>query len=150
MRSATMGRLEEASIVVMTAAVSDYRVKQVAEQKLKRDGARVLELEPTEDILREVVARKPKQTLVIGFAAETENVLANGRAKLERKGVDAIVINDVSSSELGFDSERNAGTFLTHDRAVEIPAMNKTGMAGRILDEVVKLRASLPSAVRGA
>jgi phosphopantothenoylcysteine decarboxylase/phosphopantothenate--cysteine ligase len=150
MRFATMGRLEEASIVVMTAAVSDYRVKQVAEQKLKRDGARVLELEPTEDILREVVTRKPKQTLVIGFAAETENVLANGRAKLERKGVDAIVINDVSSSELGFDSERNAGTFLTRDGAVEIPEMSKAEMAGRILDQAVKLRASLPSAVRGA
>jgi phosphopantothenoylcysteine decarboxylase/phosphopantothenate--cysteine ligase len=150
MRSATMSHLDEATTVVMAAAVSDYRVKQVADQKLKRDGTRVLELEPTEDILREIVARKPKQTLVIGFAAETENVLANGRAKLERKGVDAIVINDVSSSELGFDSERNAGTFLTRDGAVEIPEMSKAEMAGRILDQVVKLRASLPSVVRGA
>jgi phosphopantothenoylcysteine decarboxylase/phosphopantothenate--cysteine ligase len=150
MRSATMGHLEEASIVVMAAAVSDYRMKQVADQKLKRDGTRVLELEPTEDILREVVTRKPKQTLVIGFAAETEDVLANGRAKLERKGVDAIVINDVSSSKLGFDSERNAGTFLTRDGAVEIPEMSKAEMAGRILDQAVTLRASLPSAVRGA
>jgi phosphopantothenoylcysteine decarboxylase/phosphopantothenate--cysteine ligase len=140
MRSAVMEHLGEASVVVMAAAVSDYRVKQVASQKLKRDGARVLELEPTEDILREVVARRQAGTLVIGFAAETENVVANGRAKLERKGVDAVLVNDVSSDALGFDSEKNAGTLLTHDDALEIPAMSKLEMAGRILDEVRRLR----------
>ncbi len=88
-----------------------------------------MELEPTEDILSEVVTQRGGGTLVIGFAAETEDILANGRAKLERKGVDAVVANDVSSSELGFDSERNAGIFLTRDGAVEIPAMSKAAMA---------------------
>ena len=141
MRSAVMERLEEASVVVMAAAVSDYRVRQVGEQKIRRDGPRVLELEPTEDILREIVARRRTGTLVIGFAAETEDVLANGRAKLERKGVDAVVVNDVSSAALGFDSERNAGSFITAQEEIEFAAMSKAEMAERILDQVVGLRA---------
>ena len=136
MRLAVMARLTAASVVVMAAAVSDYRVREVAEQKMKREGLRTLELEATEDILAEVVARRRKGTLVVGFAAETENVLENGRAKLERKGVDALVVNDVSTAGLGFDSERNAGCFLTRSGAVEFPAMSKVEMAGRILDEV--------------
>lgn len=140
MRTAVLKRLSEATVVVMAAAVSDYTVKTVATQKLKRDGARVLELEPTEDILSEVVTQRGAGTLVIGFAAETEDILANGRAKLERKGVDAVVVNDVSSSELGFDSEKNAGIFLKRNGAVEIPAMSKSAMAERILDEVGRLR----------
>jgi phosphopantothenoylcysteine decarboxylase/phosphopantothenate--cysteine ligase len=150
MRLAVMDRLPEATIVVMTAAVSDYRVVRVAAQKVKRDGARTLELEPTEDILAEVVARrKAGTTLVIGFAAETENVLANGRGKLERKGVDAVVVNDVSGCETGFDSDRNAGVFVTRDGLVEIPAMTKSGMAERILDEVVGLRAKTTADLHG-
>lgn len=140
MREAVMSRLGEATVVVMAAAVSDYRVKHVAEQKLKRTGERVLELEPTEDILAEVAKKRRAGTLLIGFAAETENVPANGRAKLERKGVDAVVVNDVSSSEIGFDSERNAGSFLTHDGSVEFAVMSKREMAGRILDEVRRMR----------
>lgn len=141
MRRAVMERLDEASVVVMAAAVSDYRVREVAEQKLRREGSRVLELEPTEDILREIVARRRAGTLVIGFAAETEDVLVNGRTKLERKGVDAVVVNDVSANGLGFDSEWNAGSFLSTGGEVEFPAMSKVAMAGRILDEVVGLRA---------
>lgn len=139
MRRAVMEHLPEATVVVMAAAVSDYRVKDPAAQKIKRAGERVLELEATEDILAEVAASRRPGTLVVGFAAETENVLANARAKLERKGVDAMVANDVSSTETGFDSERNAGSFLTRDDAVELPAMSKTEMAGRILDEVHRM-----------
>jgi phosphopantothenoylcysteine decarboxylase/phosphopantothenate--cysteine ligase len=150
MRTAVLKRLSKATIVVMAAAVSDYTMKEVAAQKLKRDGARILELEPTKDILSEVVTQRGDRTLVIGFAAETEDILANGRAKLERKGVDAVVINDVSSSELGFDSTRNAGIFLKRDGAVEIPAMSKTEMAERILDEVRLLRQGLPAHSYGA
>lgn len=144
MRAAVLGRLNEATLVVMAAAVSDYTVKEVATQKLKRDGARTLELEPTSDILREAAAQRGPVTLVVGFAAETQDVLANGRAKLERKGVDAIVVNDVSSHQLGFDSEQNAGTFLTQSGAVIIPAMSKSAMAELILDEVKDLRAATP------
>ncbi|WP_158912268.1 bifunctional phosphopantothenoylcysteine decarboxylase/phosphopantothenate--cysteine ligase CoaBC [Granulicella sp. L56] len=143
MQAAALQRLNEATIVVMAAAVSDYTVKN-ATQKLKRDGARTLELEPTADILREISTRRNPGTLVIGFAAETEDILANGRAKLERKGVDAIVVNDVSSPHLGFDSKNNAGTILTKDHEVAIPPTTKAAMAERILDEIKRLR-TLPT-----
>jgi phosphopantothenoylcysteine decarboxylase/phosphopantothenate--cysteine ligase len=142
MRCAVMKRLREATIVVMAAAVSDYRVRSVAAQKIKREAARavILELEATEDILREVVARRVVGTVVVGFAAETEDALANGRAKLAGKGVDAVVVNDVSVEGIGFDAEQNAGSFLTRGGAVELPVMSKAMMADRILDEVAKLR----------
>jgi phosphopantothenoylcysteine decarboxylase/phosphopantothenate--cysteine ligase len=142
MRSAVMKRLREATIVVMAAAVSDYRVRSVAAQKIKREAARavILELEATEDILREVVAQRVVGTIVVGFAAETEDALANGRAKLAGKGVDAVVVNDVSVEGVGFDAEQNAGSFLTRGGAVEFPVMSKAAMADRILDEVAKLR----------
>jgi phosphopantothenoylcysteine decarboxylase/phosphopantothenate--cysteine ligase len=142
MRSAVMKRLREATIVVMAAAVSDYRVRSVAAQKIKREAARavILELEATEDILREVVAQRVVGTIVVGFAAETEDALANGRAKLAGKGVDAVVVNDVSVEGVGFDAEQNAGSFLTRGGAVELPLMSKVKMADRILDEVAKLR----------
>ena len=144
MRDAVLARLPEATIVVMAAAVSDYTI-QASPQKLKREGPRTLMLEPTADILREVVARKRPGTLVIGFAAETENALANGRAKLQRKGADAVVVNDVSAAGLGFDSESNSGHFLTPDTSVEIPATSKKSMAEKILNEVSHLRAGAPS-----
>jgi phosphopantothenoylcysteine decarboxylase/phosphopantothenate--cysteine ligase len=142
MRTAVMERLREATIVVMAAAVSDYRVGSVAAQKMKRESARavLLELEPTEDILREVVAQRVVGTIVVGFAAETEDALANGRAKLTGKGVDAVFVNDVSMEGIGFDAEQNAGSFLTRGGAVELPVMSKAMMADRILDEVAKLR----------
>jgi phosphopantothenoylcysteine decarboxylase / phosphopantothenate---cysteine ligase len=142
MRVAMMQRLREATIVVMAAAVSDFRVRSVAAQKMKRDAARavLLELEATEDILCEVVAKRIAGTIVIGFAAETESAVANGRLKLERKGVDAVVVNDVSVEGIGFDSEQNAGSFLTRDGTVELPVMSKAMMANRILDEAGRLR----------
>ncbi|MGD0445011.1 MAG: bifunctional phosphopantothenoylcysteine decarboxylase/phosphopantothenate--cysteine ligase CoaBC [Edaphobacter sp.] len=142
MSRAVMQRLREATIVVMAAAVSDYRVRSVAAQKIKRESARavLLELEATEDILREVVTQRVVGTIVVGFAAETQDALANGRAKLVSKGVDAVVVNDVSVDGIGFDAEQNAGSFLTRSGAVELPQMSKTAMADRILDEVGKLR----------
>jgi phosphopantothenoylcysteine decarboxylase / phosphopantothenate---cysteine ligase len=142
MRTAVMQRLREATVVVMTAAVSDFRVRSVAAQKIKREAARavLLELEATEDILREVVKQRVVGTIVIGFAAETEDALANGRLKLARKGADAVVVNDVSADGIGFDSGENAGIFLTKSGTVELPRMSKAAMAHRILDEVGKLR----------
>ena len=142
MRAAMMQRLREATVVVMAAAVSDFRVRSVAAQKIKREAARpvLLELEATDDILQEVVERRVVGTVVVGFAAETEDAVANGRLKLERKGVDAVVVNDVSIEGIGFDAEENAGSFLTASGAVELPVMSKARMADRILDEVAKLR----------
>jgi phosphopantothenoylcysteine decarboxylase/phosphopantothenate--cysteine ligase len=111
-----------------------------AEQKLKRSGPLTLELQPTEDILAEVVRRRRDGMLVIGFAAETENAVAHARDKLLRKGADAIVLNDVSREGIGFDSDRNAVTFLTQQTAIELPEMSKREVADRILEEVIGLR----------
>ena len=140
MRLAVLSRLDETTIVIKAAAVADYRPKVLAEQKMKRTGPITLEFEPTQDILREVVLAKRPGTLVIGFAAETENLLEHGRGKLLRKGADAIVLNDVSRPGLGFDSDHNAATFLTPKTAIELPEMTKRDLASRILDEVMALR----------
>jgi len=145
MSDAVLARLPEATTVIMAAAISDYRLAEVPGHKLKREGPLTLSLIPTPDIISEVVTRRTPGTLVIGFAAETENLLPNARAKLLRKGIDAIVANDVSSPALGFDSENNAGTFITHNTTTEIPATTKQTMAHRILDQLRPLRARLPS-----
>jgi phosphopantothenoylcysteine decarboxylase/phosphopantothenate--cysteine ligase len=140
MRRAVLSHLDQSTIVIKAAAVADYRPRVLAEQKMKRTGPITLEFEPTQDILREVVASKRPGTLVIGFAAETENLIEHGRDKLLRKGADAIVLNDVSKPGLGFDSERNAATFLTTRTSIELPEMTKHQLASRILDEVMALR----------
>jgi phosphopantothenoylcysteine decarboxylase/phosphopantothenate--cysteine ligase len=140
MRAAVLSRLDEATIVIKAAAVADYRPVIQAEQKLKRTGPLILEFEPTEDILAEVVQRRHDGMLIIGFAAETENAIVHGRDKLLRKGADAIVLNDVSREGVGFDSDRNAATFLTRQTAIDLPEMSKRELADRILEEVITLR----------
>jgi phosphopantothenoylcysteine decarboxylase/phosphopantothenate--cysteine ligase len=140
MREAVLARMSEATLIVKAAAVADYKPVNVAGQKLKRTGPLTLELAPTEDILAEVVRRRRPGQLIVGFAAETENRMENGRAKLLRKGADAIVVNDVSGDGTGFDVDLNAATFLTLSTAIELPAMAKRRLADRILDEILTLR----------
>jgi phosphopantothenoylcysteine decarboxylase / phosphopantothenate---cysteine ligase len=147
MLDAVLRLLPQATIVIMTAAVSDYRARSVLEQKIKRKGALALELEPTADILKEISLRKKRQ-LVIGFAAETENVLENARQKLAAKNLDGIVVNDVSREGVGFDSERNQVTIITHDEVVEVPETTKWEVAQRVLDQVVRIRDRRKSAVQ--
>ncbi len=139
MREAVLKLLPDSTIVIKTAAVSDYRPRSAAAQKIKRSGAMNLELEPTSDILAEVSKRKQSQ-IVIGFAAETENALENARKKLSSKSLDAIVVNDVSREGIGFDSDRNAVTIITHDEVIEVPETTKWEVAQRVLDQVVKIR----------
>lgn len=140
MRQAVLSRLDQTTIVIKAAAVADYRPRVQADQKLRRSGPLTLELEPTEDILAEVVAERRPGMLIVGFAAETHDALAHGRDKLLRKGVDAIVLNDVSREGVGFDADRNAVTFLTRERAMELPEMRKRELADHILDEILTLR----------
>jgi phosphopantothenoylcysteine decarboxylase/phosphopantothenate--cysteine ligase len=147
MRDAVLNLLPQATIVIKTAAVSDYRAKSISGQKIKRKGPMALELEPTADILKEISVRKQSQ-LIVGFAAETENVLENARQKLAAKHLDAIVVNDVSREGIGFDSDRNAVTILTHDDIVEVPETTKWEVAQRVLDQVVHLRQRRKSPVK--
>jgi phosphopantothenoylcysteine decarboxylase / phosphopantothenate---cysteine ligase len=144
MRKAVLGRMSEATMVIKAAAVADYRPVNVSEQKLKRTGPMTLELAPTEDILSEVTKQRRPGQLIVGFAAETENMTENGRAKLLRKGADAIVVNDVSGEGVGIDADRNAATFLTASTSIEMPEMTKRRLADRILDEILALRRPRP------
>jgi phosphopantothenoylcysteine decarboxylase/phosphopantothenate--cysteine ligase len=139
MRNAVLKLLPQATIVIKTAAVSDYRPKVAAGQKIKRKGPMTLELEATPDILKELSLNKGAQ-IVVGFAAETENVLENARQKLVSKNLDAIAVNDVSREGVGFDSDRNAVTIITRDEVVEIPETTKWEVAQRVLDQIVRLR----------
>jgi len=148
MHAAVLAHLPQATMVIKAAAVSDFRPAAIAARKLKRNGPLTLTLEPTEDIAQSVAAHRNPGTLLIVFAAETaidtQELIRNAREKLERKGADAIVANDVSQPGLGFDSERNAATFITATGEVAFPAQSKSGLAHRILDEVTKIRAAAP------
>ncbi len=140
MARAVLENLPNASIVIKAAAVSDFRPRSISPQKLRRCGPLTVELEPTEDITQAVVQRRRPGTLVIAFAAETENLEANARAKLLLKGVDAIVANDVSGPETGFETAENAGLFLTAGETVPLSRMPKASMADCILDEACRMR----------
>jgi phosphopantothenoylcysteine decarboxylase/phosphopantothenate--cysteine ligase len=144
MRSAVLERMAEATLIVKAAAVADYRPVAVSAQKLKRSGPLTLELAPTEDILAEVVRRRRPGQIIVGFAAETENRMENGRAKLLSKGADAIVVNEVTGNGVGIEADTNAATFLTPDTAIEMPEMPKRQLADRILDEILGLRRPRP------
>jgi phosphopantothenoylcysteine decarboxylase / phosphopantothenate---cysteine ligase len=146
MHDAVMSRCGEATVVIKAAAVADYRPKRVAEQKMKRHAEFALELVPTADIAAELSDRKEGQ-LVIGFAAETENVLENARQKLLAKGLDAIVANDVSQPGVGFDSDRNAVTIITPTDVTDVSAATKWDVAQKILDTVRKIREQRPAKV---
>jgi phosphopantothenoylcysteine decarboxylase/phosphopantothenate--cysteine ligase len=140
MRRELLARKEQATIVIKAAAVADFTIKTPAEQKLKRKGAMTLELEPTDDILAEMGRSRKDSQLLVGFAAETENILENARKKLKEKNCDVIVVNDVSHPGIGFDSERNAVTIVTQDGVEEVPEMSKWEVAHRVLDAVTKIR----------
>jgi len=145
MHAAVMQELPTATIFIGAAAVADYRPAQSAPQKIKKTGTEhTLKLERTQDILADVAALNRDDLLVIGFAAETENVLANAREKLARKNLDAIVANDVTREGVGFDSITNEVTVISRDgkAPIHVPLMPKTNVANIILDEVVRLRAA--------
>jgi phosphopantothenoylcysteine decarboxylase/phosphopantothenate--cysteine ligase len=143
MSLAVLQEIPCASIFIAAAAVADYRPAKRADQKLKKtQSSMTITLEPTPDILSEVVCNRQDGTLVIGFAAETENVLGNARQKLQTKKLDAIVANDVTRGDSGFDSVSNAITIIKRnsDQPLELPLMAKTDAAHHILDEIVSLR----------
>lgn len=143
MRAAVLDRAAAADIVIMAAAVADYRPAAAQENKMKRgdSGNRVtLELEPTPDILAEL-GREPGRRILIGFAAETDRIAENARAKLARKGADMIVANDVTQVGAGFDTDTNIVTLYLRDgREIALPQMSKFDVANRVLDRALELR----------
>ncbi len=139
MLEAVLRLLPQASVVIKAAAVADYTIGNPPDEKIKRTGRMTLELDPTTDILTEIARRKTSQ-IVIGFAAETQNIIENARKKLVAKSLDAIVVNDVSREGIGFDSERNAVTILTPSESISVPETTKWDVAQSVLDQAVRLR----------
>ena len=143
MEQAVARESQNASVFIGAAAIADYRPAQRAAQKIKKtQESLTLTLERTPDVLANVAALRKNGMLVVGFAAETENVVANAREKLRSKNLDAIVANDVTRGDSGFDSPTNAVTIITagNREPVELPALSKSDAANRILDVILSLR----------
>lgn len=143
MQATVMDRREQTDVLIMAAAVADYRPAQRAAQKIKKQGAAlVLELEPTQDILAAVGAARDDghPGLVVGFAAETENLMQNAADKLVRKKLDLIVANDVSASDSGFEVDTNRVTLLYPDgRQEPLPLLDKFEVAEQLVQRVAQL-----------
>jgi phosphopantothenoylcysteine decarboxylase/phosphopantothenate--cysteine ligase len=145
MREAVLQHLPPATVVIKAAAVADYRAKQAAAAKIKGKRDLTLELTPNPDILAEVAARRTG-AFVVGFAAETHDVAAHARAKLEGKGIDLLVANDVSQRGIGFDAEENEVLLLDRWGGTRaLPRMPKAEVADAILSHIVALRAGAPA-----
>jgi len=139
MESALLERAKDADVIVMAAAVADFRPKASSAKKLSRsEGLPEILLEPTPDILAELGRRRREGQVLVGFAAETHDVAARAGAKLRAKGVDLIVANDVSAPGAGFDHDTNAVTILLDDgSSSEVPLASKGEVAHAVLDTVV-------------
>jgi phosphopantothenoylcysteine decarboxylase / phosphopantothenate---cysteine ligase len=140
MLDAVLDVAADADVVVMAAAVSDFRPSERSTSKLRRDeGVPTLLLEPTDDVLAAVIAKRPVGQVVVGFAAETSDVLARGRAKLVAKGCDLLVVNDVSQPGAGFDHETNEVVILSDDGTeVLVGLTSKREVATVLLDSVCR------------
>ncbi|HEY4709254.1 MAG TPA: bifunctional phosphopantothenoylcysteine decarboxylase/phosphopantothenate--cysteine ligase CoaBC [Candidatus Acidoferrales bacterium] len=145
LRTVVRERASDADIVIMAAAVADYRLAATQSQKIKRgDAGLTLELEPTPDILAELgrePVREGRRRVLVGFAAETENLAENARGKLARKRADMIVANDVTQEGAGFDADTNIVTIFQRDGGeLPLPKLTKLEVANRILDQALKLQ----------
>ncbi len=142
MFDAVMRELPDVTVFVGAAAVADYAPAEAAEAKIKKEGldTMTLELKKTPDILSEVSKRRKDGQIVVGFAAETNDVVTYARIKMGKKNLDMVVANDVSQNGAGFNSDTNIATVITKSGSVDLPLMPKREMADRILDEIVKLR----------
>jgi phosphopantothenoylcysteine decarboxylase/phosphopantothenate--cysteine ligase len=147
MREAVMANLRDASIIIKAAAVADYQVENPAPQKVKKAALRMtLDLDPTPDILAEL-GRNKGDRLLIGFAAETQNLVAEARRKLETKNCDMVVANLVNQAGTGFESDRNKVTLvLRTGEIVDIPEESKRKVADAIFDQALKMRLALHAA----
>jgi len=143
MHEASIRAMNDGTIFIAAAAVSDYRPKETASVKIKKDKQEFeLPLEKTVDILEAVSRARHNGQIIVGFAAETNDLIDNAKQKLHKKNLDAIVANDVSQPQIGFDAEDNGGMILLRNNPtpIELPVMSKPAMANRLLDEIVKLR----------
>jgi phosphopantothenoylcysteine decarboxylase/phosphopantothenate--cysteine ligase len=140
MFEAVKQHLDQSTIVVMAAAVADYRPLSIHQQKIKKNGsALVLDLEPTRDILAAVASNRGDR-VIVGFAAETENLIENAKKKLVDKNADLIVANDVTAPDSGFDVDTNRICLVSAEGVIEEPLMSKRDAAERVIDAAVNIR----------
>jgi phosphopantothenoylcysteine decarboxylase/phosphopantothenate--cysteine ligase len=149
MHAAVMERTAGQDVVIMSAAVADYTPAEPAQQKVKKaEGPVTITLNRTKDILGEL-GKLPSRTqglpVLVGFAAETTDVVAYAQAKLQQKGADLIVANDVSRSDAGFDVETNAVTLVSKGGAEDVPLQAKSAVAAKILDRVEQFLVAVPA-----
>lgn len=156
MADAVLRRIDGVRVLLAAAAVSDFRPRHVAPQKIKKAGAttETIDLERTPDVLlaaSAAVSGRPDRPVLVGFAAETEHVLAKAADKRAKKGLDLIVANDVSRADRGFGTRDNVATILDDSGATELPRMSKVALAHAVLDRVVPLLAErrAPATLRG-
>lgn len=144
MLTAVSATAHNADVVIMTAAVADFRPVVSVENKIKKDaGVPSIVLEPTPDILAHLGKSKPQHQILVGFAAETENLLENAQSKLKRKNLDIIVANDVSAPGVGFAHDTNAVSIVFASGEIQqVPLADKHSIARTILDSVVKVRSA--------
>jgi phosphopantothenoylcysteine decarboxylase/phosphopantothenate--cysteine ligase len=145
LEAAARDRFPDCDVLLMAAAVADFRPADAADDKLKKAGRErlALDLEPTTDVLAALAARRRDGQTLVGFAAEHgADGIAEARAKLERKGLDAVVLNDISRPEIGFDADRNEVTIVTRDEQWAVPLAAKDAVASAILDRVESWRAA--------
>lgn len=146
MADAVKSRFEEEDIVIMPAAVADYRPINPADEKIKKDqsdaNGNVIALERTEDILMSLGKIKRKDQFLCGFSMETENMLENSRAKLSKKNADMIVANNLRTKGAGFGTDTNVVTLITADACKELELMSKADVAAAIMDEILARLAS--------
>ncbi len=142
MFDAVMKEISNTTVFIAAAAVADYRPSQRADNKIKKNSDEMtIALEKTKDILAEVGKTKQNGLLVVGFAAETNDVLNHAKLKLERKGLDVIVANDITQAGAGFNTDTNIITIITKDKEpIALPMMSKSEAANHILDQVKNLR----------
>lgn len=142
MYRAVMTQLPEATIFFGAAAVADYRPRCFADYKIKKGDQEFLslELEKTPDILLHVSQNRHRDLLVVGFAAETNDVVSYAKSKMAKKNLDMVVANDITQPGAGFNADTNIATILTDSREINLPMMPKRALADKILDEVIKLR----------
>lgn len=138
MYNAVMEHADSADIIIMAAAVADYRPAVIAENKIKKSALQTtIDLERTEDILTEVCRRRRSDQFICGFSMETENLIENSRKKLEKKGCDMIAANSLNTRGAGFGTDTNIITLITESFEKSLPLMSKESAADRILDEAV-------------
>jgi phosphopantothenoylcysteine decarboxylase/phosphopantothenate--cysteine ligase len=142
MHAAVMRELPNATVFIGAAAVADYAPVNAADAKIKKDGrdTMTLELAKTPDILADVSKNRHDGLIVVGFAAETNNVVEYARSKMAKKGLDIVVANDITKEGAGFNTDTNIATILTSNSEDELPLMSKRDLADRLLDRIVKLR----------